>query len=555
MGIGYPYPEYPFVRPPELDGRGEGHYPVIIIGAGPIGLALAIDLDRKGIRSLVIDEDNTVSVGSRAICWAKRTLEIFDRLGCGERMLAKGVTWNVGRIFFRDDPEPLYSFNLLPNERQYFPAFINLQQYYTEEYLVDAAAEHPLAELRWLSKVVDVQPGPEAVTVTVQTPAGEYRASADYVIACDGSRSPVRDMLGLSTQGETFQDHFLIADITMNADFPNERWYHFDPPYNRNFSTLLHKQPDNAWRIDFQLGWENIDRDEEIKEENVDRRLRAMLGEGVEWQYEWRSIYTFRCQRLERFVHDRVIFAGDAAHLVSPFGARGANSGIQDVDNLAWKLALVLAGKAPRALLETYHDERSLAADENIANSTRATDFITPKTRASRAIRDATLELAREHEFARRLVNSGRLSVPAVLEGSPLNTPDADSFEAAMRPGSPSADAPVRCGGADDWLLRRLGEAFHLLYFTGAGAQAPPAELAALAGEAVPVRPLVVGPPGSGADLEDVEGLVAERFDARPGTAYLLRPDQHCAGRWRRFEPAAVRAARDRACGLAGAAP
>ncbi len=545
MSAVYEYPQYAFRTPPELGRGGEAHYPVVIVGAGPIGLALAIDLDRKGVPALVLDDDNTVSVGSRAICWAKRTLEIFDRLGCGQRMLDKGVTWNVGKIFFRDDPQPLYSFNLLRDQGQHFPAFINLQQYYAEQYLVEAAAGHPGVDLRWLSRVSGVTPRADGVLVDVETPAGSYRVSADYLIACDGSRSPVRDMLGLQTHGQTFQDHFLIADIRMNADFPTERWYHFDPPFNRNFSTLLHKQPDNAWRIDFQLGWENIDREEELKPENIDRRLRAMLGDDVEWEYEWCSIYTFRCQRLERFIHDRVIFAGDSAHLVSPFGARGANSGIQDVDNLAWKLALVLQGKAPRALLDTYHDERSYAADENIANSTRATDFITPKTAASRAIRDATLELARHHEFARQLVNSGRLSVPSVLAESPLNTADEDAFSDRLRPGTACVDAPIRFGGTDGWLLRNLGEQFQVLHFA---ADEPPAGLDVLAGEGVPIRPLVVG--GRGGDIVDRDGLLAAHFDARPDTTYLLRPDQHVAARWRRFDADAVAGARDRACAL-----
>ncbi len=549
MGTRYQYPRYPFVPPPELGGSA--HHPVVIVGAGPIGIALAIDLARKGVPSVVLDDDDTVSVGSRAICWAKRSLEILDRLGCGERMLAKGVTWNVGKVFFRDDPEPIYSYNLLEDRGQHYPAFINLQQYYAEEYLVDAAARHAGIDLRWKSEVVAASRDAGGARLRVRTPAGDYELTCDWLVACDGSRSPVRGMLGLECRGQTFQDHFLIADIRMRADFPAERWYWFDPPFNPDYSALLHMQPDDVWRIDFQLGW-NIDREYELKPENVGRRIRAMLGENAKFEYEWLSIYTFRCQRLERFVHDRVIFAGDSAHLVSPFGARGANGGIQDADNLAWKLALVLRGAAPAALIDSYDAERVCAADENIRNSTRSTDFITPKSGASRLFRDATLELARQHAFARRLVNSGRLSLPAVLRDSRLNTADADAFGGKLCPGAPCVDAPVAAATGTGPFLRHVGEDFTGVWFAQ-GDEPMPEALRALEGDDVPVRIRVVRPPGApsaaAADLTDTEGLLATHFDARPGTFYLLRPDQHVSARWRVFDPGRVRAARDRACG------
>ena len=197
---------------------------------------------------------------------------------------------------------------------------------------------------------------------------------------------------------------------------------------------LLHRQPDDVWRIDFQLGWD-ADPALERQPERVIPRVRALLGADVGFELVWCSVYTFSCQRMERFRHGRVLFAGDAAHGVSPFGARGANGGVQDAENLAWKLAWVLKGEAPDALLDSYGVEREAAADENILNSTRSTDFITPKNAASRAFRDATLTLARDYPFARRLVNSGRLSVPAVFSGSPLNTPDADAFAGGLVPG------------------------------------------------------------------------------------------------------------------------
>ena len=317
----------------------------------------------------------------------------------------------------------------------------------------------------------------------------------------------------------------------MKADFPTERWFWFDPPFHKGQSVLLHKECDNVWRIDFQLGWQ-ADPNEEKKPENVIPRIQAMLGPDVEFELEWVSIYQFACRRIDRFRHGRVIFAGDSAHQVSPFGARGANTGVQDVDNLVWKLALVLEGKAPEALVDSYQDERAFAADDNLLNSTRATDFITPKNRSSRRFRDAVLELAKDEPFARPLINSGRLSTPTPYAHSPLNTPDAEPFEGAMRPGTNCADAPVVADGEPGWFLNRIGEGFAVLVF---GERPPVAEVAA---GAVRAKVLTVG-----ADFDDAEGLLAQRYDGKPGTTYLIRPDQHVAARWRAFDAAKIEAA------------
>lgn len=518
-------------------------HPVVVVGAGPVGLSAAIDLAQQGVPVVVLDDDDTLSTGSRAICFAKRTLEIFDRLGCGERFVEKGVSWHVGKVFLQD--ELLYTFDLLPEAGHARPAFINLQQYYVEGYLAERAFALPNLEIRWKSKVTGLAQSAEHAELTVETPEGVETLRARYVIAADGSRSPVRAMMGLESHGRTFKDRFLIADVKMKAEFPTERWFWFDPPFHRNQSVLLHRQPDNVWRIDFQLGWD-ADPVAEKQPERVIPRVRALLGPDAEFELEWVSVYTFRCQRMDSFRHGRVLFAGDSAHGVSPFGARGANSGVQDADNLAWKLKLVLDGRAPERLLDTYAREREFAADENIRNSTRSTDFITPKSPISRVFRDATLKLARDCEFARKLVNSGRLSVPAVLADSPLNTPDraGDAFACAMRPGATAVDAPVRANDAAGWLLQHLRDGFTGMLFGLPGDAAALAQ--AVAGHALPVRPVLVVPNGHaqpvpGVDvLEDVDGLIAQRYDARPGTFYLLRPDQHVCARTRALDPQAV---------------
>ncbi len=528
------YPDYPYRRSPELTEGPTRRYPVVIVGAGPVGLTAALDFAMRGQPVVVLDDNNTVSVGSRAVCYAKRPLEIWDRLGCGQWLADKGVNWKIGKVFFREGL--IYSFDLLPQPGHKMPAMINLQQYYLEHTLVEHCTARPEVDLRWKHKVVGLAQQDDHVRLTLDTPDGRFDLLADWVIACDGAGSAVRGMVGADFAGQVFQDRFLIADVVMKAGFPPERWFWFDPPFHRGQSVLLHKQCDDVWRIDFQLG-RDADPELEKQPERVIPRLRAMLGQDTEFELEWVSVYQFACRRIDQFRHGRVVFAGDSAHQVSPFGARGANTGVQDADNLAWKLKLVIDGAAPPALIDSYAEERTFAADDNLLNSTRATDFITPKSKASLLFRNAVLELAQDHAFARVLINSGRLSTPTPYVHSRLNTPDEDEFRGVMAPGTPCADAPVlRSDAAPGWLLNALGDDFVLLCF----GEPPPH--AALAHGAVSARLLSVGD-HPGADLRDPEGLLEQRFDGRRGTVYLIRPDQHVAARWRAFDAAKIRAA------------
>jgi 3-(3-hydroxy-phenyl)propionate hydroxylase len=521
---------YPYAPSPDQSAVPPVRHKVVIVGGGPVGLATALDLGRRGVPVLLLDDHEGTGQGSKAICFAKRTLEICDRLGAAGPMLEKGVQWNVGKVFH--DDRLLYEFNLLPEGGHAFPAFINLQQPWFEKFLHDAilAAQSQGApiELRGKNRVDAVTSMGDHTRLDVMTPDGPYQLLADWLIVCDGARSPVRGMLGLQFDGRVFEDNFLIADVKMKAAFPTERWFWFEPHFKSGDSALLHKQPDDIWRIDFQLGW-NIDRAKELETANIRARVDAMLGPKADYELDWCSIYTFQCRRMDRFRHGRVIFAGDSAHQVSPFGARGANSGIQDADNLAWKLALVLDGTAPESLLDSYDRERIQAADENILNSTRATDFITPKSPVSRMFRNAVLALAGTLPFARSLVNSGRLSVPCTYDGSALNGPDHPDMPARTRPGSPCPDAPL----PDGWLLRQLGAGFTLMTID---AEAP-ASLTAL-GLTVPRLALT-------ATVE----LQARYLGAAPGAVYLIRPDHHVAARWPAFDADEVTKALARAIG------
>jgi len=523
---------YDYRRSPDQDAGATARHPVVIVGAGPAGLAAAIDLSLRGVPVVILDDADRIGEGSRGICWSKRTLEILDRLGVGERLVAQGVTWKLGKVFYGD--ELLFSFDLLPEAGHKMPAFINLQQFYLEKALVDRALELKNLDLRWRNRVVGVDRLNEGTRLSVETPDGLYRLDADWLIAADGARSSIRSFLGLDFAGVTFADKFLIADVRMAADFPTERRFWFSPTFHSGQSALMHRQPDNIWRVDLQLG-PDADPAAEQEPERVRARLQKVLTPHP-FELEWVSIYTFNCRRLDRFVHDRVIFVGDAAHQVSPFGARGANSGIQDAENLAWKLASVLRGEGSESLIDSYEIERIQAADENIGHSTRSTEFMSPRSKAELRLRDAVLALAPKADFARRMVNSGRLSLPTVYD-TPLSTPDVAAFAGTARLGAPLPDAPLaRRDGTPLHLLECLRGGFQTIYVSEPGkngGRPPPID-------GVPMTVI-------GEDVCDREGVFTQRLDAKPGSTYLVRPDQHLCARWRTFNAGAVASAHRRA--------
>lgn len=503
----YDYQPFPFVAPPGLTAP-EPRHSVLIVGAGPIGLAMALELANYDTASVVVDDNDVVSVGSRAICWSKRALEVLDRVGVGTRCVEKGVTWKVGRTYHRD--REVFNFDLQPEPDHKMPAFVNLQQYYVEEYLVQAAQANPLIDLRFKNKATSVTQHADFVSAELETPEGTYALEADYLIACDGANSSVRDMMGLDFDGELFEERFLIADIEMRAETPPERWFWFEPSFHPGQSALLHKQPDNIYRIDLQLGWDS-DPEEERKPENVIPRIEKVVGHS-DFNLDWVSVYTFQCRRLQNFVHDRVIFVGDSAHIVSPFGARGGNGGLQDVDALGWRLAAVLKRRSPESILSDYNAERIHGADENIMNSARATKFMTPADGVERLFRDQVLALAAKAPFARGWVNSGRLSVPCVY---PSDGADDPALPKISRPGSVAPDAPL----GDGWLCNALGGGVTVMAL---GCKVPDTDCAK-----------VLTP--------EISDTIRKRYLGDAKTAvYLIRPDQVVAARWPYCDPAAI---------------
>ncbi len=517
----YNYKEFPYKTPPEIVGGKREIYPVVIVGAGPIGLSLAIDLAQRGIKSVVLDDNNIVSTGSRAICWAKRTLEIFDRLGVASKMMAKGITWETGRLFNGD--KEVFSFNLLPDKDQKFPAFINLQQYYVEEYLIERCFElDDFIDLRFSSKVIDHTQNKENVVITVHCPEGDYHLKSSYMVASDGAESPTRKRMNLSFDGEIFDEHFLIVDIFMETppfktDRP-ERWFWFAPTFHDGQSALLHKQAENIYRIDLQLE-ENINRKNELDPERVRKRIIKVV-KSENFEIDWMSIYKFKCASLDRMVFDRIIFIGDSAHVVSPFGARGGNGGMHDVDNLGWKLASILKNISSEKILSTFNDERIEAAKENIANSSRATNFMTPKNKMAKIFRDQVLDLSLNNLFSRNLINSGRLSVPFKLGGLKLD----NQFKDDPLLGSIYVDFPILDRkGNRLFLTDAITHGYNLLSFSKTKMNS--------------TSNLNVMNVGEESDKDvnfvDFQGRGLERY--REDLSYLIRPDGYIVGIFKDF--------------------
>ncbi len=546
---------YPFTAerhtaslPPLQDGVELRRHPVVVVGGGPVGYSTALGLANHGVPVVLIEADDSVCSGSRAICISRRSLEIVERLGAVDGFLKVGLPWTGGRSYYRDT-EVLH-FTMPQDENQKLPPMVNLAQFLIEQFLLDAALAKPdLIDIRWQTKVTAIDAREDGARLTLSTPQGDYALDADWVVAADGGRSFLRESLGLPLKGTSYEGRYVIVDILLDSSRPTERLAYFDPPCNPGSTVLVHKQPDNVWRIDYQLQ-DGEDPDEAIKPENVLPRVRSlleMMGETGAWNPIWMGIYKANALTLESYRHGRVLFAGDAAHLVPIFGVRGANSGIDDADNLAWKLAFVVKGLASDKLLDSYSIERVAATHENLSYGTKSTEFMAPPSFAFDLMRMAVLSLAVKHAGVRSLINP-RQSSAITYNASPLNAAPERSgaFAAGPVPGAVLPECPVTLAGGGDsqephegHLTDLVQPCFTAFYF----AEEPtlPADLRGLAGtmaqRAIPFKLVPVtrhlGGAGSVAHGWDHTGRLFTMYGAQPGTLYLVRPDGHVLARWR----------------------
>lgn len=526
--------------------RRNDREPVVVVGAGPIGMTAALALARHRVPSIVLEaEQGPSGEGSKAICVQRDVLDMLERLGCGTRMASEGVSWTLGRTYFRD--QELFQTHL-PQPTSVFPPFINLPQCRTEEVLLDCLLTTEQVEVRWEHRVTGINQDDAGVRLEVETPAGSRTVSAAYVVACDGGRSTVRGLLELDFPGHSHADRFLIADIRADLPFPNERRFFFDPPFNPGRTVLIHPQPDRVWRIDWQVP-PDTDVDEERRSGRLDERIRAIIGD-TPYELVWLSSYRFHQRVVPRFRVGRVLLAGDAAHLMSPFGARGMNSGMQDAENAAWKLALVWSGQAPQRLLDTYHEERWAAARENVRVTDRTMRFMVPPGRLRKAARNAILRASVVSGIIRRLVNSGRLAEPFDYAASSIVLHPDPEPASGLRPGQLAPDAtfqllaadrgPVAQSGSPARLRPLVGPEFLILAWPADPASGVSFATAALTEAPVPVKVALVlsgedliRPDAGGVAgllvLHDDMGSLTAQYPGSRSRWYLIRPDGHLA--------------------------
>lgn len=530
----FTYPHFDATRAPELDGARPVHA-VAIVGAGPVGMTAALTLAKYGVRSLVLDAKPTFNDGSRATCIARQSFHIFEQVGAVDPFLAKSLGWTTGRSYFRG--REIYRLSMPDSADEKFRPMYNLEQQYTEQFLFDACMATGLVDFRWQSEVTATENGSDGVTLTVASPQGSYPLAAAWVLAADGARSPIRSQLGLRLKGDNYEGRYVIADVKMDHDYPTERRAFFDPASNPGGTVLMHKQPDDIWRVDYQLR-EGEDPDEAVREETIRARVGAILadiGHDGPWELEWWSIYTANTLALEDYRHGRIVFIGDSAHIVPIFGVRGLNNGLADAQNIGWKLAAVLNGEAGEVLIDSYSPERRGATLDVFANAAKSTRFMTPPTRGFALVREAALSLALSQDFAKGFANPRQMQ-PYTYAASPLTPFPARDADFAAGPVSGAAMRSVRLG--EGFLTDHMGEGFTALVFTdGTWPAEFDALVAALVRRHPRLRVVAVGLSGEAMGpvrpLADPSGAVAAAYGAVAGTVYLIRPDLHVAGRWR----------------------
>jgi 3-(3-hydroxy-phenyl)propionate hydroxylase len=522
---------------------------VVIAGAGPAGMVAALELARHGVPSVIVTSELQVSQGSRAIVFTRRSMEILQQVGTAQRMTEHGLPWRFGNSIYQG--QTVFRMEAPHDADDRFFPMLNIQQQYMEEYLIDACTASPLIDLRWGNKVVQVEQQGDHARVTLDTPEGEYVLDTDWLVAADGGRSDIRALLGLKMEGASYEGFFVIADIRIDLPFPTERLAFFDPVWNPGNTILMHREPHGIWRVDYQLPPGEKSEDA-LKPESLQSRINAQLDMigygGTPWEMDWSSVYSARTLTLPDYVVGRVLFTGDAAHLLPIFGVRGANTAFQDAQSLGWHLAYVVKGLAGARLLASHSAERVGAAREIIDEAGKSTRFMTPPTRGFRVLRDAVLSLSRTQGFVRPLYH-WRTSRPHEYTHSLLNSPGDDNalFTAGPAHGAPPRNVRL---GADDFLLDHLGGGFDLLYFTDADT-VPPALQAVIAAErarGVAVRVTTVGAPrpvqGADQTLADADGHLRQRYGiGASGGAYLLRPDQHVCARWLTLDATRLHAA------------
>jgi 3-(3-hydroxy-phenyl)propionate hydroxylase len=360
-------------------------------------------------------------------------------------------------------------------------------------------AQSALIDMRWQTSATAMAQNDDGATLTLQDPTGSYELRCDWHLAADGARSAMRTALGLRLKGDNFEGRYVIADIKMHNPVPVERFSLFDPDRRPGSTVLVHQQPDDIWRIDYQLRAGETEEDA-LQEDNIRTSVQQVLDEcgyAAPWDLEWWSVYSANTLLLDDYRHGRTLFVGDAAHIVPIFGVRGFNNGVLDA----------VKGWADEALLDTYSFERRRATLDVFDKAAKSAQFMTPRSRGFVIMRDAALSLALDHAFAGQFANPRNMT-PYDYDDSPLTRSDT------CKCGPPVGSAAPNAKLAHGFLLDLLAQDYSVLTFGKV------ADLEACDDLPVQIVPF------------PANGPAADIYDAKDGTAYLIRPDGFIAARW-----------------------
>lgn len=496
--------------------------PVVVVGAGPVGLGTALGLAQRGVKVYVVDSGTTASYGSRATCYSRHTLEIADRLGYGDKLASRALGWVGGRSYYHGK-EVLY-FKMPMSDSDYRLPMFNIGQCEYEDIMLSAVDKSPNVTMLWGTTLKAIETEPQGVTLEVESADGPRTLRAQYVVASDGGRSTVRELMDLRLEGTAYEGRYVIADIHWKSPLPTERRVWFDPPSNPGSTVIMHKQPDDIWRIDYQLRPDE-DLEVETTREAIMARITKHLGwledNGTitkePWTLEWHRFYKALALALPNFVHGhgRVIFGGDAAHLVPIFGVRGANSGMEDADTLAWMLAAVVNGEADPALLEAYSAERHDAWKQNISMAGKSTLLMTPGGEGYRLTRDALLHVSAACPEFNHLINPRQSSATHAFR-SPITVPVAAP---GLQAGQPMDDRKIVIDGKETSLSKLRNVGFGV-YAIGNYNKAAVEQVAERLRKALPSEPVSIIPLPEGRD-----GGAAAAWQTESGEVVIVRPD------------------------------
>lgn len=525
------YFDYPrFSAPPREQLSGRTDCPVAVVGACPVGMFAALNLARFGVACVLLDKKPTFNDDSRAICLQRSSLQALARAGVAAPFVDKALGWTCGRSFYRG--QQILEFEMAaPQSEKYLPMY-NMQQQYIEQYLWQAIESDPLIDARWCSELVALQDEGDGLLLRVRDDSGEYEQRAQWLLAADGGRSPVRAMRGLRLRGDNLPGHYVIADVRMAHDYPTIRRALFGSPANPGKTVLIHRQPDDIWRIDYQLG-DDVDPAAAVEERAIRAKVGAILadlGHDGPWELEWWSLYTANTLALDDYRDGRVLYIGDSAHVVPIFGVRGLNNGLADAENAAWKLARVVSGQSESRLLDSYSPERRRATLEVFDNAAKSARFMTPPSAGWALMRDAALSLSLSQPWAGEFANPRQMEpVRYPAGGAQLAAEDVDGGVAESLVGAVLPDQRL---GPDSYLSELLGPGFNLLALVD---ELPAEDLQRLREtdpQLVAVGAAQIREHGGEAALARLQAA----WGCGPGAALLLRPDGYLAGAWRQLD-------------------